>query len=372
MSLLDEIVPTSLHTFTPQTLDALRTAGKQEGLYFEFKGQWPATGVAKTVCAYANAYGGFLVLGATQTADAKIDRFPGLDPSIEWPLRIKDQVVGHVSSLPVWDAVSVTSPDNPPAKVAVVRVEASDQTPHVVTDSGIIYQRTPGGSDPVKDKATIDQLVARGSGVQARLSGRIVELCRTPLVKSAWAAEAGWRLEVAAIPVPSILRSHSAILTKSGYEAAGAVFQGLPSGAPIPVRPMEDGVLLRSDRYEVARYDDGSVYGRLIIPPNYADKPVGAHIIRAMLVTLLDGQARFEPPVRQSYVWVQLSGILGKGMSDEWAPGGWVSDGVFTADSWTYGEQLTTTRESAEALADQIRRRLWRNVGERVFDPEAQ
>jgi predicted HTH transcriptional regulator len=59
----------------------MRGDGKQEGLYFELKEKWDGTKVTKAVCCFANAYGGFLIVGATQHPDGRIDSYPGLDPS---------------------------------------------------------------------------------------------------------------------------------------------------------------------------------------------------------------------------------------------------------------------------------------------------
>jgi hypothetical protein len=367
MSLLDEIVATPLHSFTTDTLNDLRSAGKQEGLYLELKEKWPAAGVAKTICAFANAYGGFLIIGATQKPDGKIDRFPGLDPKEEWPLRIKDQVVGHISPLPVWDAITVTSPDDPTAIVAIARVEASDETPHVLTDSGVIYQRSPAASDPVKDKATIDQLIARGSGAEARLLVRRDQLLLTPVVTNqASEGGEGWRIEVAAIPSPQVGRAYGSILTASGYPSAGEVFIGPATHPPTPVRPLEDGVLLRSGRYELARYDDGSVFGRFIMPRNYKGNPVPTSYVRALVTTLLEGQARFVPTVWQSFVWVQLRGIGGLHLSTGWQDGH-ASEGTFTFNDWTHTARIATIGTAPQDLAEDIHQRLWRTVGHPVF-----
>jgi hypothetical protein len=367
MSLLDEIVPTPLHSFTTHTLNDLRSAGKQEGLCLELKEKWPAGGVGKTICAFANAFGGFLIIGATQKPDGKIDRFLGVDPKQEWPLRIKDQVVGHISPLPVWDAVTVTSPDDPKTIVAIVRVEASDATPHVLTDSGVIYLRSPAASDPVKDKATLDQLVARGSGGEDRLLARRDQLLLTPVATNPVSEGGeGWRIEVAAIPSPQVGHAYGSILTTSGYPAAGEVFIGPATHPPTPVRPLEDGVLLKSGRYELARFNDGSVFGRFIVGRNYKGNPVPTAFIRSLLTTLLEGQARFVPPVWQSFVWVQLTGIGGLQLSTGWLDGN-ASDGTFAFNTWTHTARVATIGTAPQELADDIHQRLWRTVGHPVF-----
>src|SRR6266571_644179 len=241
MSILDDLVPTPLTSFTSDTLAKLRRDGKQEGLYFELKEQWTADRVTKGICCLANAYGGFLIVGATQHPDGTIDKFPGLDPSEEWPLRVRDVVVGHISPMAVWDAVSRPSPDDPARHVLVVRVESSDQTPHVVTATGQIYQRTGSGCTPVRDKATIDQLVARGVGREARLVNRVEELLQTPQIRKA--QPEGWRIDIASIPTPPVGLAYRSIITRAGYRSSGEVFPPIGGARPSAARPLEDGVV---------------------------------------------------------------------------------------------------------------------------------
>lgn len=91
-----------------------------------------------------------VALGATATA-GRLSGFSGLERGREWVREVSNAVVGHISPLPAWNLAPVPSPECADRDVVVVRVPASDRTPHVRTADGVIYQRSPGEtSEPVK------------------------------------------------------------------------------------------------------------------------------------------------------------------------------------------------------------------------------
>jgi hypothetical protein len=180
MSVLDDLVSTPLQAFSPETLSQLQTDGKCESLYFELKETWKPDDVTRCVAAFANRDGGFLFFGVRQTADGCIASFPGLDAGPEYPTLAKDRIVGHISPLPTWDAIAVSSPDDANRVVLVMRVERSNVTPHVATQTGRIYVRTPAACDPVLDRPSIDVLTVRGQAGATRLEARWGELIETP------------------------------------------------------------------------------------------------------------------------------------------------------------------------------------------------
>lgn len=173
MTTLDDLVAEPLQSWDAALLVRLRTDGKSETLFFEFKSVFDCADVEKTVCAFANRLGGFLLLGVeADTADNRITRFPGLSPD-DWLRRVSDCIMGHVSPLPTWDTVAIASPDAPERLIVVTRVEESVNTPHLVVRTGRIYVRNPAGSDPVSDRATLDTLIARGRQARTARDRRI-------------------------------------------------------------------------------------------------------------------------------------------------------------------------------------------------------
>lgn len=191
MAILDDLVPVPLQRFGPETLKSLRSDGKCEGLYFEFKSEWKPDDVTRCVCAFANQRGGYLMFGIATKADGCIESMPGLEPGPEYPLLAKDRIVGHISPLPVWDAVAVASPDDATRPILVIRVEESPRPPHVVTTSVNHYLRTPSACDPITDRATFDALFAKARLGRAAVDERSAQLTSlpfdSPMTEDKWA-----------------------------------------------------------------------------------------------------------------------------------------------------------------------------------------
>src|SRR5438034_1179027 len=101
MGALDDLFPAGL---TPAVLNGM--PGKpaderpRENLFFEFKEKLNPRHIPKSVAAFANASGGFLMIGATQEPDGTLRDFPGLDEGPDWAKQVSDNIVGHVSPLP--------------------------------------------------------------------------------------------------------------------------------------------------------------------------------------------------------------------------------------------------------------------------------
>ena len=99
-------------------------------------------GLVSTVAAFANTYGGWLLIGVTNRkpngnagrwSDAEDDA-PTLVDAIRARLR------GEIDPLPAFEAKLIQHADGP---VAVVRVYESSDTPHVVLRSGAVFVREP-------------------------------------------------------------------------------------------------------------------------------------------------------------------------------------------------------------------------------------
>jgi hypothetical protein len=362
VTLLDDLVPTPLHAFTPDTLTTLRTAGKSESLFFEFKSAWAPEDVTRCACAFANAQGGFLMFGVQQTQAGSIESFPGLDEGPEYPTLAKDRIIGHISPLPFWDAITTNSPDHPDRVVLVMRIPPSDRTPHV-TRTGVIYIRTPAACDPVRDRATIDHLASRGRDAESYFHTRRLALHSLPWRRQR--NEGTWEMVVAAVPSPGLPGAYRHFISAGGYNLAASLFSDR-SGRPTPERPLEDGVLLRHGRAELACLADGSMVYRIQAPTH--DGVRGAWV-QQMTEKLLVAQRSLTPEVRQAYVSVELIGVGGlklvstdafgfEAMSEESLPG-----------DWSYWMETLTDDGSAARAGRLIRRRLWRAAGEAEFEP---
>ena len=132
---------------------------ERETLFFERKMTVNGNALAKACSAFANTYGGLLVVGVADADDALV----GIEPLATEPqLWVKDTLRGLVLPMPSFRARWLNTDGG--RGILVVLVEESTSTPHLLTRSGAIYVRNPGSSDPVPlaDQRRLLDLTARG------------------------------------------------------------------------------------------------------------------------------------------------------------------------------------------------------------------
>jgi len=135
-------------------------AGHVEGSVLEFKRDFaslPNDKLAKTVAAFANTYGGLLVIGVNAPNGKAIPPIEGFefDPTAKYEERIESVVLSHVKE-PVFPEIRVCVPVNGKTFI-VIRVAESHLTPHRTSDNTKTYVRTGQSSTPNK-AATWDQI----------------------------------------------------------------------------------------------------------------------------------------------------------------------------------------------------------------------
>jgi schlafen family protein len=141
-----------------------------ESLFLEWKRKLTGEGVAKACAAFANTYGGLLVVGAhDETREAVGIPRPTVEPQV-W---IKDVLRSHVLPMPPFRARFLELAGDQKKGLLIVLVEQSSTTPHLMTRAGVIYVRNPGSSDPVPigDQGRLFDLMRRGE--QARETATI-------------------------------------------------------------------------------------------------------------------------------------------------------------------------------------------------------
>jgi hypothetical protein len=362
MSLLDDLVPEPLQHWDPALLDRLRLEGKGETLFFEFKSQFDCADVEKTVCAFANRLGGYLLFGVVANSENTIASYPGLDPNEDWLRRVSDCVVGHVSPLPIWDTVSLASPDATDRRVVVTRVEASGRTPHVLSRNGVIYVRNPAGSDPVRDKATLDALVTRGShgalstGLRAdslHSNAPGTELFHPGIPYS-------YAVQIAVVPSPPLEDGAALdLLTQSGMNTAGRVFTHPSVRGLAPKSLGEDRVMLASGLQVAARFVDGAIFVCERSQSGY----VGAKQLVDLISGVLGAASYQHPPVHQALLDVRLINAS-QCRVDEDSTGRNPSARALAVTLWPWRLETGTEIEAAHHAAATCGRRLWRAVGD--------
>jgi hypothetical protein len=145
---------------------------EKETLWFERKAAISSNSLAKACAAFANTYGGLLVVGVPDDRNelVGISTFAG-----EAQLWVKDNLRAHILPMPPFRARWL--PIDKEKGILLVLVEESTTTPHLLTRSGAIYVRSPGSSDPVpiSDQRRLLDLTERGSAASTHAEERARE-----------------------------------------------------------------------------------------------------------------------------------------------------------------------------------------------------
>jgi hypothetical protein len=157
---VSELLPRPFADLTLDDVGAIVAAvgEERESLFFERKEKVSTAALAKSCAAFANTYGGLLLVGI----DDATDKLTGVEPIAEPQVWVKDVLRGHLLPLPPFQARSLALRGK--RALLLVLVEESTSTPHLITRQGAIYVRNPGSSDPVpiQDQGRLLELVARG------------------------------------------------------------------------------------------------------------------------------------------------------------------------------------------------------------------
>lgn len=140
---------------TREDLEKLREV--QEGWYVEYKGEKPKKGLAKSIAAFANSYGGILFLGISEGKDDRknfAEEFNGVTDS---PDDIRNSVSDSIQPFPYLETFSIPVSDD--KNILMIVVPEGIDTPYVHND-GCVYRRQESGSDLIKenDRHTLDML----------------------------------------------------------------------------------------------------------------------------------------------------------------------------------------------------------------------
>src|SRR3989344_4922253 len=86
------------------------SAGHSEGFILEYKKDFPSNNeiIAKTVAAFANTYGGLLIVGVNAPSGNPVAPFDGIifDPALKYEEKIQSIILSHIKE-PVFPEVQV-------------------------------------------------------------------------------------------------------------------------------------------------------------------------------------------------------------------------------------------------------------------------
>lgn len=172
--------------------DLVALRGAVEGWYVEYKAEVPnASGIAKSISAFANTYGGWLFYGIAEKSkeDAVAGAFPGVARAdVDGMLqRIRQAAAQSINPTPHFDVRAIWGADKATGlkkdhAVIVVHVPKGNAAPFV-HKSGVIYRRVGDGSEPKAetDRFVLDQLWKRSVDLRKQFKswlGKDLELSK--------------------------------------------------------------------------------------------------------------------------------------------------------------------------------------------------
>jgi hypothetical protein len=134
-----------LSQITPADLQELLSDQAVENIRLEFKSQVPSKDdTLKKLSSFANTYGGFLVVGATENGkDGRIQNLPGVDEEAGYKQKIVQWCFdGSSPPLVVEVSDAIPSPTGQGKVCYVVRVDESDVAPHFLNGRKGLWIRT--------------------------------------------------------------------------------------------------------------------------------------------------------------------------------------------------------------------------------------
>jgi hypothetical protein len=192
----------ALAELSPEDLD--RMLELDETLFVEHKtdiGRDTAHGLVRSVAAFANTVGGWLLIGVTnRRPNGNASRWDDNESAPTLVDAVRDRLRGEIDPLPAFEAKVVPHRDGP---VGVVRVYESADTPHVVLASGAVFVREVAGIDDasapkrpgggrrgerayevavIRSRAQLLELAARGREAAARVGNLVDPLSPIPLM----------------------------------------------------------------------------------------------------------------------------------------------------------------------------------------------
>jgi hypothetical protein len=199
------------------TIDAvegfLGDAG-DEGLTWEAKGggQRPhKDAIRKGVCGFANAVGGFFIIGADRTSEGWA--MPGVVFGVDEPgTWLSSVITDALRPSPLFD-VKVFDRDGG-KRAAVVAVEEL-AVPPCVTASGVVYQRVSGQTMPVTDQRVLADLIVRGRAARDEAEALALRAASRALEQPAILHSRDAVLSVALCPVQGATDKSRVLFSKS-------------------------------------------------------------------------------------------------------------------------------------------------------------
>lgn len=144
-------------------IQVLLSGDDDETVFFEFKNDKTKTNdIAEEVCAFANTYGGYLLIG--------IEDDKTVTGCKQWTeQRIHTTLHDSITPTPVFDVRKFKTPQG---TIFVIRVETGPLPPYI-TSRGKILQRLSSGSIPIKDSYSLNHMFSKRKDELAKIEKKI-------------------------------------------------------------------------------------------------------------------------------------------------------------------------------------------------------
>jgi len=142
-----------------------RLIDEGETLFVERKQAIPSESLGPTVASFANALGGWVLLGVAD--DKTIHGYMATGDFVD---HLRQTLRAELDPLPPFAAEMVEIDGK---EIGVVRVFESADTPHIVIGTGSVYVREPGGKRPIESHGELVQLARRGEKAWEKAAHRL-------------------------------------------------------------------------------------------------------------------------------------------------------------------------------------------------------
>jgi len=137
-----------------QDVVAFCELGIAEGINLDYKGDFPSS-LEKTISAFANTFGGVIVIGIEDKDSKPKPPFEGIEHKDRLEERVWNTIVDTIYP-PIFPEIRICPPENNRTFV-VIRVPQSNETPHAIYHNTQVYIRTGNRNKP-EDLATVEQI----------------------------------------------------------------------------------------------------------------------------------------------------------------------------------------------------------------------
>jgi hypothetical protein len=138
-----------------QDVIAFCQQGIGESVNLDYKKDFPSSGLEKTISAFANSFGGVILIGVEDEDSKPKPPFEGIEYKDRLEERVWNIIVDNIYP-PVFPEIRVCPPCNNKTFVTI-RVPQSNETPHAIYNNTQVYVRTGNRNKP-EDLATVEQI----------------------------------------------------------------------------------------------------------------------------------------------------------------------------------------------------------------------